>query len=155
MDQHHIVVNEAYFRYMSSKAKRRLRGYNDQYRSGFSEMPGDMEKATHVHHIFPASEFPEISYYLENLIALTPNQHLNHAHPNGKTTVINKAYQHDCLLVKADIIKENIEKTEEKIYSFGDFIHVLTIGFNEESFMDVEENDYIGIKVKIELEYVA
>lgn len=155
MAQHHIVVNEAYFRYMSSKAKRRLRSYNDQYRGGFSEMPGDMEKATHIHHIFPACEFPEISYYLENLIALTPNQHLNYAHPNGKTTVINKAYQHDCLLVKTDIIKDNIENAEEKIYSFSDFIHVLTIGFNEESFMDVEANDYIGIKVKIEMEYLA
>lgn len=155
MAQHHIVVNEAYFRYMSSKAKRRLRVYNDQYRSGFSEMPGDMEKATHIHHIFPAGEFPEISYYLENLIALTPNQHLNYAHPNGKTTVINKSYQHDCLLVKTDIIKENIENAEEKLYSFSDFIHVLTIGFNEESFMEVEANDYFGIKVKIELEYAS
>lgn len=103
MAQHHIVINEAYFRYMSSKAKRRLRTYNNQYRNGLSEMPGDTEKATHIHHIFSASEFPEISFYLENLIALTPNQHLNTAHPNGKTILIDRSYQHDCLIVKADI----------------------------------------------------
>ena len=155
MAQHHIVINEAYFRYMSSKAKRRLRTYNDQYRNGLSEMPGDTEKATHIHHIFSASEFPEISFYLENLIALTPNQHLNTAHPNGKTILIDRSYQHDCLIVKADIIKDNIENADEKIYSFNDFIHVLVVGFSEDSFNDIEENDYSGVKAKIELKYVA
>ena len=153
MAQHHIVVNEAYFRYMSSKSKRRLRIYNDQFRNGLSEMPGDMEKATHIHHIFSASEYPEISYYLENLIALTPNQHLNGAHPNGRTITINRSYQHDCLIVKTDIIKDNIETGVEKIYSFNDFIYVLVVGFNEESFNDIEENDYAGLKTKIELKY--
>lgn len=155
MAQHHIVINEAYFRYMSSKAKRRLRIYNDRYRNGLSEMPGDTAKATHIHHIFSASEFPEISHYLENLIALTPNQHLNTAHPNGKTISIDRAYQHDCLIVKTDMIKDNIENATEKIYSFTDLIHVLVVGFNEDSFTEIEENDYIGVKTKIELEYVA
>ena len=41
-------------------------------------------KAAHMHHIFPESIFPEICYYLENIIALTPTQHLNYAHPNGR-----------------------------------------------------------------------
>lgn len=153
--QQKIVVNEEYFRYMSAKAKRRLKAYNDIYRSGLSEMPGDMERATHIHHIFSASEYPEISYYLENLIALTPNQHLNMAHPNGKTLSINRSYQHDCLIVKTDIIKENIENGVEKIYSFDDLIHVLIVGFSEESFCEIEENDFNGVKTKIELEYVC
>lgn len=153
--QHHIVINDAYFRYMSTRAKHRLKLYNDTYRAGLSEMPGDTERATHIHHIFSASEYPEISYYLENLIVLTPNQHLNAAHPNGRTITINRAYQHDCLIVKTDIIKENIETAAEKIYSFNDFIHVLVVGFNEESFNDIEENDYDGVKAKIELEYAC
>ena len=62
----HIVVNEAYFTYQSQKAKSRLRKYNEKYRNGMSEMPNDNEKATHIHHIFSASEYPEISFYLEN-----------------------------------------------------------------------------------------
>ena len=151
--QQQIVVNEAYFRYMSSRAKRRLKEYNDQYRNGLSEMPGDMEKATHIHHIFPMSEFPEISYFMENLIALTPNQHVNYAHPNGKTTIINRAYQHDCLLVKTDIIKDNLEKENAPIYSFEDLLHVLYVGFDDLSFLEIERNDYCGIKTKIELKY--
>lgn len=151
----HIVINEAYFTYQSQKAKSRLRKYNEKYRNGMSEMPNDNEKATHIHHIFSASEYPEISFYLENLIALTPNQHLNHAHPNGNTFVVDRDYQHDCLIVKADNIKDNLENAVEKIYSFSDFLRVLYIGFNEEAFLEIEQDDYDGIKTKIELEYVA
>ena len=55
--QQHIVINEAYYRYLSTKAKRRLKQYNDNYRNGLSEMIGDIEHATHIHHIFPAGEF--------------------------------------------------------------------------------------------------
>lgn len=150
-----IVINEAYYTYQSQKAKNRLRKYNEKYRNGMSEMPNDNEKATHIHHIFSASEYPEISFYLENLIALTPNQHLNHAHPNGNTSVIDRDYQHDCLIVKADDIKDNLENAEVKIYSFDDFLRVLYIGFNEETFLEIEQNDYNGIKTKIELEYIA
>lgn len=151
----HIVINEAYFTYQSQKAKNRLRKYNEKYRNGMSEMPNDNEKATHIHHIFSASEYPEISFYLENLIALTPNQHFNHAHPNGNTSVIDRDYQHDCLIVKTDNIKDNLENAVEKIYSFSDFLRVLFIGFNEETFLDIEQGDYDGIKTKIQLEYVA
>ena len=153
--QHHFDINEAYYRYMSTRAKRRLKLYNDRFRGGLSEMSGDTEHATHIHHIFPAGEYPEISYYLENLIALTPNQHLNNAHPDGRTTAINRDYQHDCLIVKTDIIRENIEQAEEVIYSFSDFLQVLFVGFNEEAFLEIEPNDYDGIKAKIELEYAA
>lgn len=155
MAENHIEINEAYCRYMSSKAKRRLKEYNDRCREGKSEIEGDTEYASHMHHIFPAGEFPEISYYLENLIALTPTQHLNYAHPNGRTTVIDRGYQHDCLLVKTDMIEENINNAEEVIYSFADFIHVLVVGFSEDSFGEIEESDYAGIKTKIELAYLS
>lgn len=154
MSEHHIEINEAYFNYMSSKAKRRLKLHNEIFRCGMSEMPGDSEKASHIHHIFPSNEFPEISFYLENLIALTPNQHLNHAHPNGKTTVIDSNYQHDCLIVKSDIIKDNIDNCVEKLYSFSDFLYILYIGLNENTFLEIENGDFAGIKAKIESAYI-
>lgn len=53
------------------------------------------------------------------------------------------------------IIKDNIENADEKIYSFNDFVHVLVVGFSEDSFNDIEENDFAGVKAKIELKYVA
>lgn len=153
--QQGIVVNEAAYRYRTTKAKRRLRNFNDKNYGGASEMPGDTERATNIHHIFPESDFPEISSYLENLIALTPNQHYNHAHPYGNTAAIDRDYQHDCLLVKTDRIRDNLENSEEKIYSFEDFLYVLFVGFNESSFLAIEQNDYDGIKTKIDLEYSA
>ena len=35
----------------------------------------DVYKRQQMHHIFPASDYPAIADYLENLIALTPTQH--------------------------------------------------------------------------------
>lgn len=81
---HPIEINEDYYRYQSNKATRFLRIFNDQTRNGQTEHlePAHLlDKATHMHHIFPKSLYPEISFYLENIIALTPTQHLNYAHP--------------------------------------------------------------------------
>lgn len=153
LENHPLAINEAYYKYLSTRAKRRLRIYNDQYRYGASEIAGDPEHATHIHHIFPASDFPEISFYMENLIALTPNQHLNNAHPDGRTATINLDYQRVCLLTKADVIEDNIAHSEEILYCFHDFLYVLSIGFDEDSFLEVEDGDYLGIKTKIELAY--
>jgi hypothetical protein len=148
-----IVVNATYFRYLSAKAKKQLRLYNDIFRGSKSEMPGDTALAINMHHIFPESEFPKISYYLENLIALTPNQHTTEAHPKGVTASVSRDYQHKCLLVKSDSIEKNLTGDTEIIYSFGGFKFVLTTGLFDESFMEVEDGDYGGIKTKINLAY--
>lgn len=94
---HPVEVNEAYYHYQSAKAKRFLRLFNDQNRGGQTEHlePAHMEdRAIHMHHIFPEAIYPEICYYLENIIALTPTQHLNYAHPDGHTQEIDEQYQH-------------------------------------------------------------
>ena len=87
-------------------------------------------KATCVHHIFPKEHFPRISAYLENLIKLTVQQHLEKAHPDHKTRQINKDYQLDCLLAKSQSIEESIN-SGEFVYSISDFIYVINEGLNE------------------------
>lgn len=82
-------------------------------------------KTTHIHHIFPKSEFPHISDFLENLIALTAGQHLQLAHPNGKTSIIDKTYQCVCLNSKLKSIKES----KSLFYRKENFITVLNTGF--------------------------
>ncbi len=89
--------------------------------------------ATHVHHIFPKSEFPEIESYVENLILLTPNQHLNKAHPKD-TKRINKAYQYVCLQSKCNTIQESVEIINDGFYTKEDFSFVLNTGINTENF---------------------
>ena len=108
---HPVEVNEAYYHYQSTKAKRYLRIFNDQKRNGQTEhleAAHMNDRAIHMHHIFPEAVYPEICYYLENIIALTPTQHLNYAHPNGHTQEVDDQYQHLLLLSKADRIYENL-----------------------------------------------
>ena len=132
--------------YKMQKARNDLKAYNETYRDGKSEVEENgvyPENAIHIHHIFPKSDFPEISYYLENLIALTPNQHFCNAHPNGNTQYIDKEYQYTCILYKIKHIRENLEYSEiERIYEFKDLTHVLDVGFHTDEFEKIENLDF-------------
>lgn len=152
-----IKINKDLTKYMSAKAKRIVRVYNDQFRNGITEVLEDErhigDLATNIHHIFPEADYPTICYYIENLIALTPTQHYNYAHPNGNTQSINKEYQHICLLAKSATIRDDLEKHEEPIYSFDKFIYVLLVGLEKETFSEIEYGDYDGLVTAINLAY--
>jgi hypothetical protein len=155
-----IEINEKYYEYQSSKAKRFLRIFNDQYRNNQSEYVENSsvnESATHIHHIFSKAMYPEICYYLENLIALTPTQHLNHAHPNSRTQEVDSEYQKLLLLAKADRIKENLEECYsekiERIYEFSKFLHVLGVGFDDDDVESINDMDFISVMNAINVYY--
>ena len=136
--------------YRINRAKRNLRKFNDLYRAGKTEVYDERhikDLATQIHHIFPASEFPDIADFLENLIALTPTQHFSYAHPNNNTQYIDKQYQYLCLIAKTGSIRENILGSEDvpRIYDFTLYLMVLGIGLNTEEFYDIKENDFDGI----------
>ncbi|WP_295797916.1 hypothetical protein [uncultured Treponema sp.] len=159
-EKHHVEINEKYYEYQSSKAKRFLRIFNDQYRNGLTEHLEKnhlSDKAIHIHHIFPKALYPEICAYLENLIALTPTQHYNYAHKNGHTQEINIEYQHQLLLSKADRIKENIEESYsekiERIYEFPRFLHVLSVGFDEDDVETIADMDFTSVMNAINVHY--
>ena len=157
LEAHPVEINIAYYRYQSVKAKRFLRIFNDNYRNSEPEYQGDIhanDKATQMHHIFPESDFPEICYYLENIIALTPTQHFNYAHSFGQTQKIDKAYQQLLLLAKTERIKENlIGDCKEKIYSFDNLKHVLAIGFDNTDIKEIESDNYVAIMNTINIHY--
>jgi len=157
LEVHPVKVNIAYYHYQSAKAKRFLRIFNDNYRNSEPEYLNDIhvnDKATQMHHIFPESEFPEICYYLENIIALTPTQHFNHAHPDGQTQKINKTYQQLLLLAKTDRIRENLTgDCKEKIYSFDNLKHILVVGFDDSDIKEIEPDDYVSIMNTINTYY--
>ena len=107
-----------------------------------------------MHHIFPAGQFPQISGYYENIIALTPNQHFLKAHPNNKTQSINVDFQYVCLVAKTATIKENLTSTNSiKIYEFNKFLFVINIGLNDDSYEKIEDGDYDGILTKLAVSY--
>ena len=140
------ISYEKFTEYKIQKAKNKLRLFNEKFRNNKSEVEENGEypdNAIHIHHIFPKAEFPEISFYLENLIALTPNQHYCLAHPNGNTNEINKEFQYICILYKIQQIKENIKSIQvERIYEFKDMTHVLDIGYKTDEFEKIEEMDF-------------
>ena len=156
---HPVEVNEAYYHYQSAKAKRFLRLFNDQNRGGqteYLETSHMTDRAIHMHHIFPEAIYPEICYYLENIIALTPTQHLNYAHPNGHTQEIDEQYQHLLLLSKADRIHENLtDAAVEKIYEFSNFLFVLNVGFDNDDVLDIADMDFCAVINAINVHYAA
>lgn len=86
--------------------------------------------ATHVHHIFPKSDFPQLAHYVENLILLTATQHNTKAHPNNNTHVIDKEYQLVLLLAKSDTIEKSINKFGDRYYRKESFVYVINNGLS-------------------------
>ncbi|GAV96899.1 hypothetical protein CS176_1129 [Corynebacterium glutamicum] len=90
--------------------------------------PANGMRATHVHHIFPKSKFSSISDVPENLIVLTPGQHLGEAHPNGNTQVVDLAVQKVLLFSKLQSIKNSVD-AGDGFYSYERFAKVLEEGY--------------------------
>ena len=140
-----------YNEFLINKAKQWVKKHHP-----LSEVKGDLYgngKTDAIHHIFPKSEFPEISAYIENLIALTSGQHWTNAHPNGKTHIISKEYQIVCLKAKSKDIEKDI-KNGVVGYSKHNFIFVLNTGFCKKVEIPLgvdfkEINKYIDLYYKI------
>lgn len=138
----------SYAAYSSSKAKRFLRLFNDTFRNSKTEVDFDKisDKAIHMHHIFPESQFPTISGFYENLIALTPNQHFIEAHPNGQTSRIDRKYQYKCITCKLKNICQNLSSNyEDHIYSRKCFLKMLDVGLNTNEFENINTFNYDDI----------
>lgn len=144
--------------YRIGRAKKNLRRFNDRYRDGRTELSDErhnMDSATQMHHIFPASEFPAIADCVENLIALTPSQHNLYAHPHNRTQYVDRQYQYLCLAAKTEAIRDNLSGKcgEQAIYDFAVYQNVLNTGLGTEEFSEVEEMDFEGLLSRIEKYY--
>ena len=99
-----------------------------------------------VHHIFSDSEFPELSAKKENLIYLNPQEHLQYAHPFSQTGRIDPEFQKVLIIAKLQEIKEDNDK-QIPLYDLREFIHVLNVGFDTDSFL--EEDSFHNIETKL------
>ncbi len=141
-----VEDDKSYIHYSIEKAKKFVR----MVEADCSEVHRFTPKytPTQAHHIFMASDFPELADCPENIICLTPNQHYKMAHPNNKTSIIDQDYQIVCLLCKLDSIEINNRNGKDD-YSLSEFINVLNTGLNTDYFtphMDFEEVKYAIIK---------
>jgi hypothetical protein len=124
-----IIGNEQAEEYTNYLVTRAMNQIKRRYRD--SELLDDWSfgDATQVHHIFMKSEFPQISFYLENLIKLTPTQHYTKAHPNNNTHIIDSDYQYHCLIAKSNSIELALSNNED-IYSIDNFVVVINTGLS-------------------------
>ena len=155
--EHPVTFNDAFYKYQSTKAKRFLRIFNEVNRASQTEHLEGMhiyDKAIHMHHIFPEADFPEICYFIENIIALTPTQHLNYAHPNGNTSEIDVQYQQLLLQSKTARIEENLtSSTIDHIYDFNNLLHVLGVGFDDDEVTEIKYMDFRAVSSAINMHY--
>jgi len=105
----------------------------------FGYMPNS---GVHVHHILPKHSYAEFSLAKENLITLTPGQHLSFAHVEANTRSINPDFQKICIKQKFKNIKASLENSEN-FYDLKVFIGVLNTIFKkslkeESSIQEVE-----------------
>ena len=146
-----IDRRDGYFEQMMSCSTRVLRKFIIENRNGISELTQfsehhfDVVAATQIHHIFTRNEFPEIVHYIENLIALTPNQHFSFAHPNNNTHIVDLQAQKTLLIAKTHSIKQNLTEEDVPIYEFANFLTVLSVGWDNDSVLEIAENDYTDI----------
>ena len=160
LDNHpEFDVRPGYFEQMMNAAKRLVKSINDSNRNSISELTQfsdehtDMVPANQAHHIFPKNEFPDIMYYAENLIVLTPNQHYYFAHPNNNTKTVDIAAQKVLLVAKTYSIKKNLTEEQDQIYTFSNLLLVLSIGWDDESVLDIDQDDYTEVIHSINYHY--
>lgn len=119
--------NEAMYRYLMQKSINLLSRIHPK-----SEVEDDLANAgnaDYAHHIFPRSQFKQLAYLLENLIKLTPAQHLSRAHPRGNTHIVDKDYQLICLLSKSKSIESSLRKGF-RFYTKENFTYVINTGLS-------------------------
>lgn len=145
-----FLSNDPLLRYQTNRAKRLVREWNTLNNYGHSEVhdPKHLrDEATQMHHIFPVYQFPSLSFYPENIIALTPTQHFSDAH-NNNTQAINLFFQEICINSKIAAVQNSITNPFS-IYSFENLLYVLSVGLGNKNLMQITENDFPSLYVEV------
>lgn len=155
-----IDLRMGYFEQMMNRSKVIIRNNISLFRNNISELTqfdevhDDMYPPTQIHHIFPKNEFPEIKHYIENLIALTPNQHFGYAHPKNNTQIVDLDAQKMLLIAKTYSIRENTTNLiEDTIYEFSNLLYVLHLGWSDDNILEIEDNNFHGVIHSINYHY--
>lgn len=155
-----VVFRYGYFEQVLNHSKVELKSFISKFRNNKSEIPQfilseiDCSPASQIHHIFPKSDFPEIMGTLENLIALTPNQHFSKAHPNNNTQTIDPNVQKSLLIAKTLSVKQNLlSQDEDHIFSFSSLLHIISIGWDNKDILSISDGDYNAVITMIKTHY--
>ena len=120
------VVGAVLLQKVKADIKKKYNGISEIQEQEYNFTP---EGGVHIHHMLPQHSNPEFVLFRENLIALTPGQHLSYAHIQGNTHRINAEFQKVCLKRKFENIKTSL-KNGEDFYVLNKFIQVINSAFN-------------------------
>lgn len=84
----------------------------------------------HIHHILPRRSYSQYSLAKENLIALTPGQHLSLAHVAANTGSISPDFQRVCFKKKFEHIRASLD-AGDGFYDLREFVKILNTRFNQ------------------------
>ena len=142
--------------YLINRAKRYVKQYNIDFNAGRPEYTPDSGglPAAHVHHIFPSSSYPTLADVVENLICITPGQHLSKAHPSGNTAVVDTNYQALLLVAKSQTIEQDYSMSRG-FYDFNRFIDVLKTGYGDSKFGTISYLDFPNVRNMIMKYYIS
>ena len=157
-DYGRVEDTDSTYDYQVRRAMRNLQHYIDTYYNGEPEVRDRFSighRASALHHIFPRSRYPHLAMYYENLIALTTAQHMQEAHPNGNTRVVDRAFQYTCLIAKTDSVRRNLLGLDgaPEFYSFDSFMYVLDEGLETDYFQRLPYGDFNSVVQGIEINY--
>ena len=133
---------------LESKAKKNIKILCKEYNQGVSFVTtkgycNDNAPATQAHHIFLKSQKPNLKHFTENLIALTPNQHFQKAHPNNNTSTFCPAYRESLLKTQYWLVG-----MYPNFYSKEKFVKVLNEGLNTNRFSIKDTKKQFKAKLK-------
>ena len=101
------------------------RHHNHQPEICDSNYGNDAHGRVQGHHIFPKSEYPSLANKRENIILLTPAQHVVEAHGGNGLYDISRYYQAFCLIKKLEAIMKCENDPNCNFYSFDVFKKML------------------------------
>lgn len=131
------------FKYTVNKAVKQIR---ERYAETELLDGSEITRETVIHHIFMKHERPFIAGHLENLVSLTPNQHVTKAHPSMNFSVIDPGYQKLFILKKVADTRQS-ENDRDGFYTKEGLIEVLNVGLGGNHFH--ESDSYSEITTKI------
>lgn len=153
-DERESFRRSSFQSYFMNKALEDAFSFNLQFNAGFSEVSSGeaSDETPQMYHIFSANKYPVLSSFVENIIALTPSQHLSLAHPSGHTAKTSPDFQYDCLLSKNETIRKNVLNGfgPAGFYSFDKFAFALDVGLETDYFSHLPQNDFTSVRSGID-----
>lgn len=114
------------FRSLVMRSKQDVRQRHRKSEIAVKEYNYHDDEGIHAHRVLPESQYNQFAFFKENIICLTPGQHLSLAHVRGNTHRVDSGFQKICLKYKLKSIEDSM-LLEDNFYNLENFITLINI----------------------------